>query len=820
MSEEIDPVRGDNPELAATAISSAPGTTPDLEPTASSSGSTTVGYKTTPIPKVIGPYKLLRRLGEGGMGQVWLADQTAPVQREVALKLIRIGVYDLEHLQRFLSERQSLAIMDHPAIAKVFDAGATPDGQPYFVMEYVPGVPITRYCDDKRLTIRQRLELFIKVCEGVQHAHQKAIIHRDLKPPNILVTEVDGKPMPRIIDFGLAKAIGAEISQENLMTRAGDWVGTPGYMSPEQADSSADVDTRTDVYSLGVVLYVLLTGDQPFDVSRWSKQPFYEVVRELCEVDPQKPSTKIRKHDAATLANVAEKRQNQPEMLIRQVSGDLDCIVLKSLEKDRNRRYATPLELAADVDRYLHNVPVSAHPPSIGYRARKYASRHRVGVTVAGAGLVLLFGFAIAQSVELQKIRQQRDRADRISQFMSGIFKVSNPSEARGNTVTAREILDRASQQIGSNLSKDPELQSQLMQTMAQTYAGLGLYSRAQELTERALSIQRSLFGERNRKTLATESYLAQLLRAQNHLPKAEKLLQTTIESQRQVLGLNDPDTLASKDRLAYVFTNEGRHNDAETILRPTLEAERRVLGPNDPQTLGTLTELAEILTPQARYAEADKLYAELIAAQRRTLGPDHPSTLLSMSHAAENLEEEGRYAEAEKMYSDVIDAQRRILGPEHPQTLRAMSFLAVVLMKEGHYAEADKLQDQVIETKARVLGPTHASTLQSMELEALGLSREGRYAESEKMFRDVIDKAEKSNQPATVAETWYNFACAEAARGRADEAFADLNRAIEQGRISPGEISGDPELNSLHSDPRFAAIVAKAQTTSSIKQN
>jgi eukaryotic-like serine/threonine-protein kinase len=820
MSEETDPLKRDNPGLAS-AIQGTSATPPDLEATASSGSATTVGFATTPIPKIIGPYKLLHRLGEGGMGQVWLAEQTAPVQREVALKLIRIGFYDREHLQRFFAERQSLAIMDHPAIAKVFDAGATPGGQPYFVMEYVPGLPITKYCDDKRLTIRQRLELFMKVCEGVQHAHQKAIIHRDLKPPNILVTEVDGKPMPRIIDFGLAKAIGPEITQENLMmTRAGDWVGTPGYMSPEQADSSADVDTRTDVYSLGVVLYVLLTGDQPFDVSRWSKQPFHEVVRELCEVDPQKPSTKIRKHDAATLANVAEKRQNQPEMLVHQVSGDLDCIVLKALEKDRNRRYATPLELAADVDCYLRNVPVSAHSPSLGYRARKYARRHRVGVTAAAAALVLLVGFAIAQSVELRKIREQRDRADRISQFMSGIFKVPNPSEARGNTVTAREILDRASQQIGANLNKDPELQSQLMQTMAQTYAGLGLYSHAQELTERTLSIQRSLFGDRNRKTLATESYLGQLLRAQNHLPEAEKLLQATIATQRQVLGSNDPDTLASMDRLAYVYTNEGRHSDSEALLRQTLDAERRVLGPDDPQTLGTMTELAEILTPQARYAEADKLYAELIAAQRRTLGTDHPSTLLSMSHAAENLEEEDRYTEAEKMYSDVIDAQRRVLGPEHPQTLRAMSFLAVVLMKEGRYAEADKLQNQVIEVKARVLGPTHASTLQSMELEALGLGREGRYAESENLFRDVIDKAEKTNQPATVAEAWYNFACSEAARGRPDDAFADLNHAIEQGRISPGEISGDPELKSLHSDPRFDAIVAKAQATIGASKN
>ncbi len=750
------------------------------------------------------------------MGQVWLAEQTAPVQREVALKLIRVGVCDEERLQRFLSERQSLAIMDHPAIAKVFDAGATPDGQPYFVMEYVAGVPITKYCDDKRLNVKQRLELFIKVCEGVQHAHQKAIIHRDLKPPNILVTEVDGKPMPRIIDFGLAKAIGADF--EETMTRAGHWVGTPGYMSPEQADSSADIDTRTDVYSLGVVLYVLLTGDQPLDVTPWKADSVFEALRQLREVDPQKPSTKIRKQNAATRAEVAEKRRNQPDLLVKQVKGDLDCIVLKALEKDRNRRYATPLELAADVDRYLGNAPVSAHPARFGYRAQKYIRRHRVGVVAACVGFVLLIGFGVAQSIEVRKIRQQRDRADRISRFMTGIFKVPNPSEARGNAVTAREILDRASQQIGANLSKDPELQAQLIETMAQTYAGLGLYSRAQELTDRALSIERSLFGERSRQMLATESYLALLYRAQGHFREAENLQQKTLEAQRQILGPNDPDTLASMDRLAYVYTNEGRHSEAETLLRQALDAERRVLGPDDPQTLGTLTELAEIMTPQGRYAEADKMYAELIAAQRRTLGPDHPATLLSMSHAAENLDEEGSYTEAVKIYTDVIEAQGRVLGPDHPQRLRAMMNLALALTKEGHYAEADKLQDQVIDAKTRVLGPTHASTLQSMEFKALGFSREGRYAESEKLFHDVIDTAEKTNQPATVAEAWYNFACTEAARGHADEAFADLSHAVEQGLISPTELAADPELKSLRSDPRFQAIVAKARATSSAK--
>ena len=774
----------------------------------------------SPAPDMgsIGPYRLIRKLGEGGMGQVWLAEQSAPVKRQVALKIVKSLRYDQSALVRFDLERQALAIMDHPAIAKVFDAGSTAEGQPYFVMEYVPGPPITQYCDEKRLSPSERLLIFTKVCDGVQHAHQKAIIHRDLKPTNILVVEVDGKPVPRIIDFGLAKTISQQSPGGTLVTRAGGWVGTPGYMSPEQMDPLVlDVDTRTDVYSLGVVLYELLTGAMTLDAQQWESKPLHEVLRQIHDEEPTSPSTRLSNDPAA--AALAEKRGTDARQLANTLRGDLDWITLKALDRDRARRYGTPAELAADLGRYLRNEPVIARPPSLAYRTKKYVQRHKFGVAAATAAAVLLIAFGVMQAIQLRQTKRERDRADRVTKFMTGMFKVSNPSEARGNAVTAREILDRSSKDIDTGLRKDPELQAQLMETMAQTYAGLGLYSRAQDLVEHARTIQISLFGERNRETLASNSYLAQLLRAQGHLPEAENLLQKTIETQRHVLGPTDPDTLASMDRLGYVYANEARHADAENLFRQTLNAERRVLGPDNPQTLSTLNELAEILTPQGRYKDADQIYGELIAAQTRTLGPDHPATLLSMSHAAENLEEQGRFPEAEKIYSDVIAAQRRVLGPEHPQTLRAMTMLALTMAKEGHYSEADKLQSQVIEIKSRVLGPTHTSTLQSMEMEALGFSREGRYADAEKTFRDVIETAERTSQPATVAEAWYNFGCAEAARGRSDEAFANLNHAVENGLVSPGELSADPELQSLHSDPRFGAVVAKAREANSARK-
>ncbi|MGD0505279.1 MAG: serine/threonine-protein kinase [Steroidobacteraceae bacterium] len=346
-------------------------------------------------------FQLIRKLGEGGMGQVWLAEQTAPVRRLVAVKLIKAGMYDETVMQRIQAERQSLAIMDHPAIAKVFDAGATPLGQPYFVMEYVPGLPITEYCDQKKLKIRERLELFIHACEGVQHAHQKAIIHRDLKPANILIVEVDGEPVPRIIDFGLAKAATPAAVEQTLFTRFGQFMGTPGYMSPEQVDPNVrDIDTRTDVYSLGVILYVLLTGQQPFETARRPRLALDQWLRALREQEPPTPSETLSS-EQDTSVETAASRNTELRQLVSQVRGDLDWITMKALERDRERRYGSPADLAADLRRYLHDEPVVARPASAVYQIRKFVRRHRLAaaviamagvlaVTVAGAGLIAL----------------------------------------------------------------------------------------------------------------------------------------------------------------------------------------------------------------------------------------------------------------------------------------------------------------------------------------------------------------------------------------------------------------------------------------------
>ena len=724
--------------------------------------------------KSVGPYRLLKKLGEGGMGQVWLAEQVSPVRREVALKLVKTGMYDDSVLRRFQSERQSLAIMDHPAIAKVFDAGATPEGQPYFVMEYVPGVPITDYCDKKKLKIRARLELFIQACEGVQHAHQKAVIHRDLKPENILVVEVDGKPMPRIIDFGLAKVTSPQITGDTLFTQVGSFVGTPGYVSPEQADPGAlDIDTRTDVYSLGAVLYVLLTGSLPLDPRQWQKLPLHEVLRRLREEDPPSPSARIGTKAEPSRA-IAESRGIEPGQLRGLLHGDLDCITMKALEKDRARRYGSPSELGADIGRYLKNEPVVARPASTGYRLRKYVLRHRAAAGITAGLVLLLVGFAVLQAAELRRITRERDRANRITEFMTNMFKVTNPSEARGKTVTAREILDKASQNIDAGLTKDPDLQAGMMDVMGQVYDNLGLYSRAQTLLQQSVDIRRHVVGPENPDTLRSMSDLSRTLDHEGHYAEAESLIRQTLEIQRRVLGPGNPDTVWSMSNLGISLTRDGRFADAEKLLREAYVTRRRVLGAEHPQTLVSMSNLAAVLADEHQFTEAEKLLRETVEVKRRVLGPENPDTIVSLNNLASVLNSEGKYPDALKLFQEALDIRRRVLGPEHPQTLLSMLNLADTLTKMGQYNEAESMLTQTLEIQRRVLGPEHPYT----------------------------------------AVTTYNLGALAAHLGHGDDALAMLRTAVDHG-LPVGVAMGmdkDTDLQSLHGDPRFDELVAYAR--------
>jgi non-specific serine/threonine protein kinase/serine/threonine-protein kinase len=750
MDEADRPTRDDNPKTPSSSSEGSASAEHDADATIDAPGSpvTPAGIsspddRAAPETTSIGPYRLVQKLGEGGMGQVWLAEQTAPLRRLVALKLIRAGVSDSVLLERFESERQALARMNHPAIAKVFDAGTTPDGQPYFVMEYVPGIPITLYCDQKRLSIRERVELFTEVCEGVQHAHQKAVIHRDLKPANILVVELDGKAVPRIIDFGIAKAISGRDSLATMVTRAGNFVGTPAYMSPEQADPDiSDVDTRSDVYSLAVILYELLTGALPFDPTQWRNEVVYETLRRLREQDPPLPSIQFRKRvtsEREIAANTARLRSTEPHELVSLLRGDLDWITMKALEKDRARRYGTPSELAADLERYLQNRPVAARPASAAYRVRKYVRRHRIAVTMATGLCALLVTFAVLQTLQLRRTTRERDRANRIADFMTRMFKVSDPSEARGNSITAREILDKASSDIQTGLAKDPEQQARLMYTMGNVYLSLGLDSRAQSLFERALDIQQRFLGPKNLETLETASSLANALRFLGRYAECEKMERQTIELQRQALGPQHPDTLNSIGDLAATLFSEDRYPEAEKLQRETLDTRLRLLGPQNPDTLQSMRDLSATLRKQGHYADAEKLQRGALDIQRRVLGPDHPDTLRTMNSLANTLLQQAHFPEAEKLYREVFDAQRRVHGPEHPDTLTAMGNLANLLSEEGHYAEAIKLQRETLDIDTRVLGPEHPQTLRAAENLSFTLGNDNHFADAEKLQQQVI---------------------------------------------------------------------------------
>jgi non-specific serine/threonine protein kinase/serine/threonine-protein kinase len=689
----------------------------------------------------------------------------------------------------------------------------------------------------------------------VQHAHQKAVIHRDLKPSNILVGELDGKPLPRIIDFGLAKATSQRLTAQTMFTRIGSIVGTPGYMSPEQADSAGeDIDTRTDVYSLGVVLYELLAGALPLD---FHNLRFDEVVHKLREQDASKPSTKLRTlGEQSTTA--ARNRRTEPRILARQLRGDLDAITLKALEKERSRRYGSPADLAADIGRYLRNEPVLARPAGAGYRARKYLRRHQIGVAVAATAAVLLVSVAVAQAFELRRITRERDRADRITAFMTGMFSVSNPSEARGNKVTAREILDKASKDIGKGLGNDPELQAQLMQVMGHVYRELGIYPEAESLLRHTVEIRRRTLGVNNPDTARSMFDLAQVLTFESRYAEAEKSCRETTDTFRRALGLESRDTLFSMNWLAWILYSEGRYPEAEKLNRQVLAAATRVFGPQDRlsrvvqghltlsifhegkyaeaekalreelgedrhtfgpdnrQVIADSNNLGEVLSREGKFAAAEEMYREALQAYLRVYGPEYPFTLDCTRNLGSVLSSERSYPEAEKLFRDALEIQGRVLGPEHAETLVTMGNLADALTEEGRYAEAEQLLRQTLETKRRTLGLEHAVTLDTLDDLGKLLKRERRYPAAEKAFRETLEGRRRALAPGDpkTASTAYDLACVLALEVKRGESFANLRYAVEH--PLPAEtrlgLEKESDLKSLHGDPRFALLVASAR--------
>jgi serine/threonine protein kinase/tetratricopeptide (TPR) repeat protein len=649
-----------------------------------------------PGTQTIGAYRLLERVGDGGMGDVWLAEQTQPIHRRVALKVIKAGMDTAQVVARFEAERQALALMDHPAIAKVFDAGATPEGRPYFAMEYARGEAITEYAIRHRLTVPDRLDLFLQVCDGVQHAHQKGIIHRDLKPSNVLVVVRDDRPFVKVIDFGVAKATTQNLTERTLHTESGAFIGTPEYMSPEQAEfGGLDIDTRTDVYALGVLLYELLTDTLPFESKALREKGLDEIRRTIREVDPPRPSTRVTV-GVETTDGVSSPRTDIAR-LARHLRGDLDWITMKALEKDRTRRYGSVSDLAADLRRHLDEVPVLAGQPSTVYRLSKFVRRHRVGVTVATTLVVLLAMFATTMTVQARRIAQERDRANReaeasrqVAAFLTGLFNVSDPSEARGNTLSAREILDKGAREIEQNLRSQPEVQAQLQSTIGTVYTNLGRYSAAEPLLRRAMDTMKQMAGEDDLATLSVMSALADVYWYQERYREAEPLYEQVVKGRTRRLGAEHRDTLRAQFDLASTYGREDRPAEAERLIFTVLDGQRLLLGEEHHDTVQTIGILSNLYWRQGRYAEALPLATRALEILRKVSGPDHPATLEAMHNVATTYDRLEKNAEAESVYVDTISAKRRVQGDGHPSTLLTELRFAQMLQKLDRFSDSE----------------------------------------------------------------------------------------------------------------------------------
>ena len=628
----------------------------------------------------IGHYSLVQQIGEGGYGVVFLAEQEEPVKRRVALKVIRPGMDSKQVLARFDAERQALALMDHPNIARVFDAGATDKGRPFFVMELVQGIKITDYCDSHNLSTQERLDLFVQICHAIQHAHQKGVIHRDIKPSNILVAMHDGVPVPKVIDFGVAKATEQRLTDKTIYTALEQMIGTPAYMSPEQAEKTGlDIDTRSDIYGLGVLLYELLTGKTPFDAKELLAKGIEEMRRTIREEEPRRPSTRLTTLGEGELTTTARCRQTDAPTLLNLVRGDLDWIVMKCLEKDRIRRYDTANGLASDVERHMDNEPVLARPPSKVYRFQKLVQRNQLAcAAVAGIVCALLLGVvaSVWQAVRATRAetlaKQRLAESEAISKFLTEVFQSPEP-ERNGRTITVAETLSAAARKLETDLASQPARRAKLQATLGWTCHTLGLYPEAIALEEKV-----------------RDYYLA-------------------------VAGPENPDTLGAMHRLASSYDLAGRHGEALKLEEQVLPLYRKVSGPEHPDTLWAMMALSAFYEEAGRIDEAMKLQEELVALSRKVNGAEHPQTLYALAGLADSYQADGRWDVALKLREELLALSRKVSGAEHPQTLALMSALAASCDDAGRLAEALKLREQVLALRRKVSGPEHLDTLNAL---------------------------------------------------------------------------------------------------------
>jgi tetratricopeptide (TPR) repeat protein len=787
---------------------------------------------------VFGRYRILRLIGEGSMGAVFEAEQDKP-RRRVALKLIKPGLACAGILRRFEQEAEALGRLQHPAIARIYEAGTVGAGQPYFAMEFIQGQPLSEYAASQSLDAASLMELVARICDGVQHAHQRGLIHRDLKPGNILI-EATGQP--RILDFGVARVTDSDVLATRK-TDAGQVIGTLAYMSPEQVLADPfDLDTRSDVYALGVILYELLAGTLPYQLG----SKLHEAARAICEQEPVRLGS-----------------------LDRRFRGDVETIVAKALEKDKARRYASAAELASDLRRHLTHQPIAARPPSTAYQLQKFALRNKplvLGVTAAFLALTAGAGVSSWQAVRAHRAsraaiaerdrattaeriaRQERDRANlerqraveaegrmiqernhalaeqkradtqaaaakAISEFLendlllqAGMSWQSGPATRPDPDLKVRTALDRAAARIVGKFPTQPLVEASLRQTIGNAYRDLGLYPEAQRELERALEIQRRVFGQKHADTLASQSDLTVLYLRQGRYELAEQILTRTLQLQRRTLGRHHRNTMETAFNLAMAYRSQAKYARAEELFAEVLQYDIRVRGKEHPHTLMTMYNLAELYRYQGRYAESEPLSREALAIQRRILGNQHPQTLNSISGLAATYRALGRYPEAEPLYIEAVEVRRQTLGEEHPATLTSMNNLAVLYLTQGKFREAESIESRVVEASRRVLGERHPDALTyTHNLGTIHL-RLGNLDQAEALYTKALQLRRQTLGNAHPRTLTSQSGLAAVYRARADNAEAErllLETMEAQTRVVGGEhpdtLSTQGELAALY---------------------
>lgn len=723
-----------------------------------------------PLPfEAVGPYRLISVLGEGGFGTVYLGEQDHPVRRQVAIKILRSGLVNRQALARFDVERQALALMEHPSIARVYDAGTTgsegdlPGARvPYFVMELVRGRPITQHCDAAGLGPRGRLALFVDVCHAVHHAHQKGVIHRDIKPANVIVTEIDGRAVPKVIDFGVAKAAAAPGDEGALLTEARQLVGTPEYMSPEQAaagDLAGDVDTRSDVYALGVLLYELLAGVTPFDGDELRRLPLAEMQRRICQTDPPRPSTRVD----VTGTPDAGRDGGDPARLRTILRGELDWIVMRCLEKERERRYDSAAALAADCTAFLEGLPVSARPATRLYRAGKFVRRNKLPVGAAAVTVLALAGGLIGTGAALYQAKVERDGAERARaaeaearllaeqhvNFIGEMFESIRPELAQGRQVTVREVLDVAAARAGGAFRDRPLAEAAVRGTFGGAYAAIGLLDRAHEQYQRAIELTRAAGTLDRPESVPLRAGFGESLSALGRGEEAERELRAAADLAQSTAGPGSVPRLAAIDRLAAHLSRANRIGEADALRAEIREATADAPDPYRARlSITNEGDLAHLRHLQGRFDEADALYASAVARARALLGPDHPDVLALSLNSAALLRERGRFGDALAVMEPALARARALFGPDHPNTLLTAHQTALVMSATGRTADAEALLADTIARCRTTLGENHATTLFSRHDLAQIWMLTNRREAAEEAMRDLIPRMVQSLGP------------------------------------------------------------------------